>query len=262
MVVPPTQGVRVVRSRVSNPRALAAEVGDPAWSASAKVLKRDGRTAVLEGRVTVDGRARDIVVKVMRADRPKDRLARRLGGTRLMRQWSGAALLERAGIATPACLALWRSAGGVECLAMERAEGRTLLHEMARAGIPVRDRHALAGEAGRLVAQLVRAGVFNRDHKPSNIMVRWDGAGPRLSLIDTAGIRRRRAGGETVMLAKLVIECLGVGARPRTPIMMRALCVCATELGWDRARRRRTWKLVEYVISAHGNPRPKDDPLG
>jgi hypothetical protein len=63
------------------------------------------------------------------------------------------------------------------------------------------------------------------------------------------------------MLAKLVIECLGIGARPRLPLMMRALRGCGDALGWNKAKRKKTWRVVEYVVQNHGDPRPVVDPL-
>lgn len=264
MVVPPSAKLRIVRSNLRDraaARALADEVGAPGWTASARVLKQDDRTSVLAGEANVDGVRRGVIVKVMRADRPKDFLARWSVGTRLMRQWEGAVDLMAEGIATPECYALWRGAGGVECLAMERIEGRTLLHEMARGRHPVRTQHTLAADAGKLVAEIIEAGSYNRDMKPSNVMVRWVADMPNLCVIDPAGMRRSRPGAETAMLAKMLIECLGIGARPRLPLMMRALRGCGDELGWSRAKRKKTWRVVGYVVENHGDPRPAVDPL-
>lgn len=264
MVVPPAGKLRIVRSALRDraaARALGEEIGGPEWAASAQVLKRDDRTSVLAGEAAVDGVRRAVIVKVMRADRFKDRLARWTVGTRLMRQWDGATRLMEEGVASPECFALWRGAGGVECLAMEKIEGRTLLHEMARGRHPVRIQHALAAEAGRLVAELVEGDIYNRDMKPSNVMVRWVADVPSLCVIDPAGIRARRAGSDTAMLAKLIIECLGIGARPRLPLMMRALRACGESLGWNKDKRQRTWKVVEYVVENHGDPRPVVDPM-
>jgi len=264
MVVPPSGKLRIVRSSLRDraaARGLAVEVGRPEWAASARVLKQDDRTSVLAGEARVDGVRRAVIVKLMRADRFKDVVARWTTGTRLMRQWDGAIRLMEEGIATPECYALWRGPGGVECLAMEAIEGRTLLHEMARGRHPLRIQHALAAETGRLVAELVEGDIYNRDMKPSNVMVRWVGEVPNLCVIDPAGIRARRAGGDTAMLAKLVIECLGIGARPRLPLMMRALRACGVTLGWSREKRKKTWNVVEYVVQNHGDPRPVVDPL-
>lgn len=264
MIVPPSGKLRIVRSSLRDraaARTLAAEIARPEWAASARVLKQDDRTSVLAGEAEIDGVRRRVIVKLMRADRFKDFLARWTIGTRLMRQWDGAVRLMEEGIATPECYALWCGAGGVECLAMETIEGRTLLHEMARGRHPVRIQHALAAETGRLVAELVEGDIYNRDMKPSNVMVRWVGEVPSLCVIDPAGIRARRAGSDTAMLAKLVIECLGSGARPRLPLMMRALRACGDSLGWNKDKRQRTWKVVEYVVQNHGDPRPAVDPL-
>lgn len=275
MVGPPVKQVRIVRAGAGvDGAALGAAVGRPEWAGLAHPLKRDGRTAVFHGPVPVSGGTEQVVVKCLRLDSARVRLGALVGRTRLSRQWRGAERLARAGIETarPLVLARGVDAAGerVEALILEWSAGTTLLHAASQsvhatscggARCDVRGEHELADEAGRLVGRLVRAGIFNRDHKASNVIVRREDERPVLMLIDPVGIRGRRAGGETVMLAKLAIECMGVGMLPRRGLLMRAVIGCARELGRDRAWRRRTWRVVEYVIGGHGDPRPKDDPL-
>jgi len=275
MVGPPVKGVRIVRAGAGvDGAALASAVGRPEWAGLVRPLKRDGRTAVFHGPAQAPEGVVDVVVKCLRLEGARVRLGALVGRTRLSRQWRGAERLARAGIETARPLALVRGvdAAGerVEALILEWSVGTTLLHAAAESAHATSSggvrcdagrEHELAREAGRLVGRLVRAGIFNRDHKASNVIVRWEEGGPVLTLIDPVGIRRRRAGGETVMLAKLAIECLGVGVLPRRGILMRAVLGCGRELGRDRAWARRTWRVVEYVVDRHGDARPKDDPL-
>ncbi len=275
MVGPPIKEVRIVRVGASvDGAALVAAVGRPEWAGLVRPLKRDTRTAVFHGLAQAPVGTVDVVVKCLRLDGARVRLGALVGRTRLSRQWRGAERLARAGIETARPLVLVRGVDAsderVEALILEWSVGTTMLHEAAQsahatttggARCDVRREHVLAQEAGRLVGRLARAGIFNRDHKASNVIVRWEDERPVLTLIDPVGIRRARAGGETAMLAKLVIECLGVGVLPRRGLLMRALMGCAAELGRDERWRKRTWRVVESVIVAHGDPRPKDDPL-
>lgn len=264
MVLPPASKLRLVRTEWEDRAAalaLAQEVGDPQWARLARVFKFDERTSVLLGEAKVLGVRRRVVVKVMRADRFKDRLARWTTGTRLMHQWDGGTGLKHKGILTPDCYAMWRGEGDIECLAMEYIEGQTLLHELARARLRIRSQHSLAAETGKLVAQILKVGAYNRDHKPSNIMVRWIDDTPILSVIDPTGLRIAKAGGDTLMLAKLVIECLGIGMKPKRTLMMRALCAWSNEMGRSKTERKKMWRVIEFVVQRHGDPTPKVDPL-
>ena len=92
MVIPPEGNVRIIRSALradAAARALAAEVAQPEWVRGARVIKQDERTSVMSGEASVDGVRRGVIVKCMRADRPKDILSRLLGRTRLAmcRRW-------------------------------------------------------------------------------------------------------------------------------------------------------------------------------
>jgi hypothetical protein len=113
-----------------------------------------------------------------------------------------------------------------------------------------------------------RAGVFNRDHKPSNLVV--TGATPggaRVAVLDTVAVRRlgRPAGLTTVPLERLVLEAIGVGAAPRRTLVARFVrewvSGMATGTPAERRRaRREVWRVFAARIAAHGDPTPIDNP--
>jgi tRNA A-37 threonylcarbamoyl transferase component Bud32 len=260
-LAPPTRASWVMRSGVSDPGGLAMELGSERWVERAETLKRSGASAVLAGRASCG----EVVVKCQRLPGRVGEARSRLMASRLARQWRGAERLRGAGIATAGTLMLWRGrdAGGalVECLAMERLKGRSLLHWAADAGAGRAERAALARGVGELTGRLVSGGLFNRDHKPSNVVVLRVEPSVRLALVDTVGIRKATRGGTARMLANLLYEVIGTGttldARERA-LVWRG--VAASGPGWlgYRAVRRE----VEALLASHGGMRPEDDPLG
>jgi len=260
--------------------ALARQVCSRAWIETAATLKQDERSAVYRGEAIVAGVHRVVIVKTMRLNRIRDLFSRWFRRTRLMRQWRGAALLDAAGIpaARPFALFRGRDAGSrnvIETLVMEFVEGKMLLQYAAEQTPGCPEQRALARAVGSHAAGLLRAGLFNRDHKPSNIIAQRVPDGPdwRLVLIDTVGIRRAGAfsgAGDrgdallATMLAKLWIECLGVGASVDRSLRWRVvLAACESRIGPGQAPMlaRRLWREIHAVVRAHGDPRPKDDPL-
>jgi len=180
-VIPPrAHNPTILKSAVDDPRAIASHVASKEWLAGATLLKEDARTSVFAG----ESSEGPVVVKTMRLDRVKDRLSAIVGRTRLMRQWAGWELLMKAGIASPGCFVLFRSKG-VETLVMRRVEGETLLDRIA-AGTPTpRERTPLADALAGMLNAMRDASVFNRDNKPSNIVIER-GTGT-LWLVDTVG---------------------------------------------------------------------------
>lgn len=230
----------------------------------------------------------NVVLKIRPLVSPLSRLKAILGLGRAERHIRGAGLLALAKIPTARTLAggLLRADGALcEFVAMERLEGQTLLRALLEAstgGIPVKLQHALARAAGHLVAELARNRLFNRDHKPSNIIVmgefsaspRTDGtsvplSSPRLALIDPVGVRREWSGNPTgelrEMMSKMYIEALGCAVPPRRALCMRALTEIVGYEFRDRAVRsraiREAWTACRRIIESHGDPRPKTNPL-
>lgn len=217
-------------------------------------------------------RAHEVVIKVDPLDTPKKKLQALVRRTKAFRQWRGAALLERAGVRTAQPLAVLRgrsALGPCEMLVLASLPGRTLLEWAASPDLGVRDQHALAAEVGAWTRSLWQRDLFNRDHKPSNIVVYDLGEG-RLacSLVDTVDVRRVAPlplpwlGTETAleaMLAKLWIECAGCGLAPRRALTAR-VCLAAAH-GGSKTARKQLWRDVYAIVRSHGDPRPKDDPL-
>ncbi|TVQ33843.1 MAG: hypothetical protein EA376_00995 [Phycisphaeraceae bacterium] len=253
--------IRVLRSLERQPQCDLASLLSPQWLDSAEILKQDDRDAVLAGEFN----GRPAILKIHRLSGAGDAAARLLGGTRLQREWKGYLALRNAGLpcAEPIALLRARSAHGsaIEALATYRLPGETLLRHAARAATTPRDEHELSTELGVLTARIALAGLHNRDHKPSNIIIDAGApAGKRLTLIDAAGVRRRRPRGDERMLANLTIEFLGARALPRRALLMRCLRACETEPGADHDHKER-WRRISEAIRNHGDPTPKIDPL-
>lgn len=245
------------------------------------------------GRATLDGRI--VVVKWRELTSLNDRAKCVFGVSRAYRQWRGARLLASGGIpaARPFALLVQSGTSGAqpaaahststsanprEWLILENAPGQTVLHHLAGGRLSLRDQHALARAVGVQVGAMLRAGLCNRDHKPSNLIAEFVDGVPIVTLIDTVAIRRRSNPGEMVrMLATLLIESIGVGLAPRGAIAFRVLrdaCAAWLEgtlgrpLGAHKGDRkalralvRSTAKRIEQYIRFHGDPTPKDNPL-
>lgn len=260
-ITPPEVDVRVVRSRIPDPELLADELGSSAWLSRARIVKNDDRSSVLSGEVGGKG----VIVKTVVTNLLRSRAPAQLGRTKLARQWRGAELLIEHQLPTVEPVLMWsgRSAKGhhAETLVMERVVGETLLKRFARADMSVRRQHRLAEAVAGLTGRLASAGLFNRDHKPSNIIV-CDGADngrTSLVLIDTGGVTRLGSRDPDRMLFNLIVELVGTGTLPRRAVLMQGLGAYM-----DAARRpirREIWDSVRHMLESHADPRPKDDPL-
>ena len=120
--------------------------------------------------------------------------------------------------------------------------------------------HSLAGAVGRHLARLLQAGLFHRDHKASNLLVRRPEHDPEIVIVDADGVRRstRRDACERMLMSTLV-EFLGTGTAPRRANCLRVLRTCLTELGRGEEWKP-MWRRVERMLDAHGDPTPRDDP--
>jgi tRNA A-37 threonylcarbamoyl transferase component Bud32 len=257
-------GLKVIRAAMeSDGDAWAAALGAGLWREKARVLKRDGGTVVYRVRLL----DRDVVIKCW-AMGPKARLQALIGGTRGMRQWRGAASLRKCGVATAWTWALLRgSLDGqrVECLVMEALQGKTVLQRLADGDLSVKQQHAVARALGEQVSGLAHQQVFNRDHKPSNLILVDPGKSVSIAVIDCVDIQRGRFGPEE-MLSSLLIESLGVGLRPRLAIRMRVAHACTRQppesfAGGHRHWLRQVWRKVEAIVRDHGDPTPHVSPL-
>lgn len=266
MVPLPTQSLRAIRGLTDRRRHWITWLASrtPRDLESMTVLKVADDVTVYA--TTVDDHP--VVLKVSVLKGLTRRAYAALGSTRACRHWRGSRRLTALGLPTPECHAIIQGKSGgtrLEVLVMERVPGRTLLDHVARPTLPVKGEHRLARALARQCADMARAGVFNRDHKPSNIMV-VDAHAPTLAILDTVAIRPLpRPGPVAPPLERLIIEPIGIGATPRRALIARFLTEWISLTTPDPARRRQalrsTWHTLQTRIAAHGDPTPTDNPL-
>lgn len=265
----------MLRAAASDAERLANALSDPAWKAAATILKRDRESSVLTGNSALGA----VVIKSMSIGGSRHAVSRLLGRTRLLREWRGNRLAADAGIAVAPLLALWRSrdTGGIltESLAMRRIEGQTLLEAMAAPSMNPAERLVLARAAGGLVARMLAAGLFNRDQKPSNIIIsREEGghaaSGPRLVLLDPVGVRRLSFTSVTVarrrMLFSLIVEPTGCDIDVPMPWRLAAMHAALGSLAAGTSARARStvradFRAIDQMLFEHGDPTPSINPL-
>lgn len=250
------------------------------------MLKRGGRDLVL-----ADDR---VVIKCRWPRGLVDRLRSAMGRGRLARQAAGAATLAGLGIRTARVLAAGTAevdGKRAEVLVLERLAGRSLLGVMADGSAALDVEFDIAGAVARQLAALLMAGMYNRDHKPSNLIVSgWGGGDPsQVSIIDTVDILpikpRAKFVEQTVrMLSALMLEPTGCACVPRRTIRRRMLRDLQRELwrlqgdaataeaddvmdeSWEIKSSRAMWKLTEERMRKHlaryGTAVPEVDPLG
>lgn len=258
--------------------AWAAALQAPGWWPGSTMLKQEGDSWVR--RATIMGRA--VVVKCRGLRSPSRRFKAAIGAGHAHKHWRGAARLASAGVRTakPYVAALAQvDDAPAELLVLEYLEGESVLHLLKRAhsrgGPGVRVQHAVARAVGATIPALLRARWHNRDHKPSNIIVTdASDSGAAVAVIDCVGIHRYgwmgidECEGEE-MAAALMIEPIGCECPPRRSLWMRALL---SAMGQDvkvgtaaRANRHADLRVlieeVQALIDAHGDPRPRVNPL-
>ncbi len=236
----------------------------PIDRASLSILKQTESVAVVLAAANLEGSPRLLVFKTQPQRGLWNRIRARRGWTRLDRHWKGARLLTLSkAFPTAECLALlsWKSDDGIRqrTLVMEALPGTSLLHWLeGHRSLPANEQHAMARAVGSQTRTLLDAGLLNRDHKPSNLIV-TSTTPPSLALIDTASIGQTgaRAPEPVRPLAGLMIEPIGCRVAPRLALAMRSLKAFEP----DRAARHKLWRRVAAAIRAHGDPTPKDNPL-
>lgn len=262
------------RIHASAAHGLAHHLEGQAWRRSAVLIKHDAHASVWKF-VMGD---RPLILKLRALDTWDKRLKASLHLDQHDRHVRSARKFTASGLKTAAPLFFAQGQiGPVPCsiLVLEYLSGPTLLESIAQAhsaNLPIPDQHAIARAAGTLVADLARAGLGNRDHKPSNIILvrppdTRAGIEPELAVIDLVGIRR--AVGPDRMLASMFIEPLGCGVPPRRALMASAIRATLTRLippakSTALSRRfvfRALWKCAAKLVRNHGNPTPKLNPL-
>lgn len=222
----------------------------------AQILKIDDRTGVWKTPLA----GREVVLKMWEYPTLPGRLKLIFRASRGCRQWRGAQWLIANGFPTAKPLALcteYGPGGPREWLAIEHLEGRSILDHIADQDLSISQEHAVAKALAEQISDMVAKGRFNRDHKPSNLILTcWEGDKPRIAIIDTVAIRRCRRfdfAAMQRMLASLYIEPLGLGCSPRRTLCMRALDAIQA---WD------WWPTLSGMIRNHGDPTPRINPRG
>ncbi len=273
LIRPGTHVDRLAPGELSRTREWASAL---ASMQPVRTLKEDGTTLVLRARVL----SRDVVVKRWDLVTLLSRLKSLAGISRAFRQWHGAQWLSALDIPTARCLALITESrdGRVrQFLVMEALNGPSLLDCLASPLLSPRQEHRLARAIARQLVTLTLAGRYNRDHKPSNLIVlRADTPDPVPAIIDTVAINKLRPWRRAdlyAMFASLVIEPIGCGRPPRRSLMMRVLVEHQRELlrripgllpdgsAARRAARHLDWMRIAGLIDAHGDPTPRINPL-
>lgn len=223
-----------------------------------RVLKSSPDGAVW--RIDAGGSIGLIVLKCERVTAASQRFKIATRTSRLHRHWRGATWLEQHSIPTPTCLALFVGCHGadtVQTLVMTCLDGRTLLEHLRDDDDNVRTQHDIARDAADLCMTLLKAGRFNRDHKPSNLLRTLDG---RIHVLDCVAIRPCPVNADDArvrMLASLFIEPHGIGVAPRMTLCMRVIAR-ATE---TRTERHQLWRDVAERVRNHGSSTPEHSPF-
>jgi hypothetical protein len=278
---PPTEDLRVARYAPGwgyAAREWQAALGAIDWDAPdhaggpRRLKTRDGDCTVWLAALTLPGRAATVVLKVDPLPNWWEVFRSWLGLTRAHRQWRGARLLQSRGFHAAGGLALLRGTTGgtiAELLVLEALPGKTVLQHLADDDLSVGQQHALARALGRHAAKLLRAGLINRDAKPSNLVVSWHGDTPAIAVVDTVAVRKllmprsgRTESPLSRMLRDFLLEPLGTGPPPRRTLMRRTLRATTDTTGraWKKHRDAH-WNRVAALIAAHGDPTPRDQPL-
>jgi len=264
--------------RGEDPAAWSRALADPTWLPSSQLLKDELGSSWVR-RATINGR--EVVVKCRYLNTLSRRLKSALGYGHGDKHWRGAAALagRRVNTARPIVLAHAKIDQVLaELLVLETVPGRTLLAELAAlrdgSGLSVRDQHELAVVVARQISALCDSvnWIWNRDHKPSNLIVSrtFDGT-LSASVIDCVGIRGSSLRPVWMpwcrMFASLMLEAMGCGVAPRRTLRMRVLRefvragIASRNRTAERAVIRLYWRTTDRMICRHGDPRPKTNPL-
>lgn len=284
MQLPPHQSIRIRRTAAGEDAdAWAATLATLDHEPTLTELKQTETSAVWRAEPFVAGRRVPIVAKVHQISGLGGKAKLAAGHSKGKRQWKGSAWLAANGFGTAMPLALatgQNEHGDCECLCIEALAGWTVLDYLASLGPDAErgldtdaEQHAdetvddnllrgIAAAAGDGIGRMVAKKRFNRDHKPSNLVV-VDEAEPRIAIIDTVAIRP--AGSDSrldlvAMLKSLVLEPKGLGFEPPRWWLEAACASALSALGLasDGAE---LADAVEYAVEIHGNPRPEDVPI-
>ncbi len=278
MLLPPNRSIRISKFEEVEGDAVEARTKwistftGRDWAVGAEVFKKTENSSVIRSMVL----SRDLVLKTCRVGGVKGLVQGLVSSSRAHRQWAGSEWLRSVGVAAPRCVAIirgTRDGSPVETLATEYVPGHTLLWQIAR-GVVKDDAdspasRAIAYAVGRDIAQIIKSGRFNRDHKPSNLVV--TDAGPpiaKIATVDAVAIQplkpEDRAEGIAKMVAALIMEPKGTGNPMPASMLRRIVDALAHEMvGPGNAE---TWTgdmltRANRLVEAHGDSTPEHDPL-
>jgi hypothetical protein len=251
-----------------DPRRWAAALADPSWLARSRTLKADGDSWVKGASVL----GQHVVIKCRSVRRAEGRLKILLRAGRGDRHWRGARWLDSHSFATARPVALATAiVDGVraELLVMEYIDARSVLQHLAAHDLEVSEEHETCRALARLLTGMLTQGRYNRDAKPSNLLVtERPGGRKEIATIDCVAIRGVGAAGPARlvrMLASLVIEPKGVGVEPRRALKARVIAETVRLLNLNPQDRRRErlelWRRVGELVVQHADPRPRINPL-
>ena len=230
-------------------RVLAAlQAG--AWVGAGWRAKWDGGNFTFLGGLDVDDRRLDVSLKqLMPRPGPLGALRFCSPRRRSVRQWRGARRLHAIGVPAgrPILLARGR-VGAAPCdwLLLESIPGSDLLRHLQRDDLSVREQHAAARGAGRIVSRIDSFGWFNRDTKLSNLIRTPEG---EIVLVDTVDIQRR-PGKRERMLRAMLYEAMGHDLLPRRSLQMRCLCEAVEEP-------KNAWRALEREAARQRDHTPR-----
>ncbi|MEM9065825.1 MAG: hypothetical protein AAGB51_10095 [Planctomycetota bacterium] len=255
---PPTERVRIARlapgfdAGCLSDQIIRLDLGE------AKTLKATADGSVIRLTIPgIDGPAGiDAVLKTHPIGGARRTFQSKTGTTRGHRAFRAGVALAARGVRTAQPIALLTGLDRdkpVETLVTRAVEGNTLLqHIHDRESMDEAQRRTLATSVGAQLRLMLASGLYNRDHKPSNLLVD-DGDQP--VVVDTVAIRpaplRTRA--LRRMLVSLGTEPLGIGV----PVALRDAARCVRAAGGDTGLLR---SVIDEILSKP-DPRPTDDPL-
>lgn len=206
----------------------------------------------------------EVVVKLEPLLRMRPRVQSLLRQTKHHRQWRGHDTLARHDLPSAQPLALLKgsmdlgsSAIPVEMLVLQLVPGKTLLQLVAQQDSG-RLTPSLAEQLAAHIRRFSQAGLWNRDPKPSNLIV---GPTGELVWLDTVGVGYRRVpdhGFCRHVVKMLLVESRGVG-HPCPEDFALELVARAASLASGAARG--LLAEIQREANAHTDAAPLDDPL-
>ncbi|MDR2164716.1 MAG: hypothetical protein LBO79_03615 [Zoogloeaceae bacterium] len=163
---------------------LPGDAGSLTITRLLRVLPGQRYVGVARWRLPRNAEEKTVLAKLLTGGRAERRAAREREGARLLRAWAGARENVAGGPGTPRLLSDGFAAGQGGWLLFELLEDARSLEALWRDATP-ETRHAALREALRAIASLHRAGLWQADLHPGNLLYDRE---DRLHLIDGGGV--------------------------------------------------------------------------